>query len=100
MLEVLEAIIFLTDDTETKEICKRTAGLFHQYLEHLNAKKAEFQEKSRLLMEEELAREGFRGSALAGLNFSGSEQWQKTLTQLKKEYDAIIKDFKEAILKR
>jgi len=98
--EILEAITFLTDNTEITKICMETAGLFKQYLDHLVAKKAEYQKNSRLVWEEKLAREGFRGSALAGLNIKDTEQWQENASQLQSEYEDIIKDFKESIHKR
>ncbi len=97
---ILEAITFLTDDAHIKKTCQKTAGLFQQYLEGVAKKKATLQEKLRHILEDKLAQEGFRGSALAGFNITGTEQWQKTAALLEAEYNTILKDFKETILQQ
>ena len=99
-MRILEAITFLTDDAHIKNICQKTAVLFQQYLEDVVKKKTALQEKMRLILEEKLAREGFRGSALAGFNITDTEQWQKTAALLEAECNAIIKGFKETILQQ
>ncbi len=98
--EILEAVAFLTDDAEITKICMETAGLFKQYLDHLVAKKAEYQKNSRLVWDEKLAREGFRGSALAGLNIKDTEQWQENALQFQSKYEDIIKNFKKSMHNR
>lgn len=66
-MRILEAITFLTDDAHIKKICQKTAVLFQQYLEDVVKKKTALQEKMRLILEEKLAREGFRGFRAGGV---------------------------------
>ena len=65
-MRILEAITFLTDDAHIKKICQKTAVLFQQYLEDVVKENCP-SGKMRLILEEKLAREGFRVPRWRGL---------------------------------
>ncbi len=96
---VLEAIAFLTDNEEIKKICRETLGLFQQHLDQLKEKKAALLENLYPVLKERFAKEGFQGSALAGFNISGTRQWQETAWQFEQDFQALIKSFKDNLIR-
>lgn len=97
--EVLEMIASLTDNTEVKKICEETAGLFKHHLDRLHEKKVELEKEMRSILEEQLDREGFRGSALAGFNISQTEPWKTAVLEIDNHYKEMLKDFREKLSK-
>lgn len=98
-IEVLEAITFLTDNMEVKKICKDTFRSFQQHLDQLREKEADLLENLSPILKKELAEEGFQGTALAGFNISETRQWQEALAQFDNNYKAMIKGFREKLIK-
>ncbi|NLX90851.1 MAG: hypothetical protein GXZ07_04595 [Firmicutes bacterium] len=97
--KVLETITFLTDNTEVKKICGDTFELFKHHLDRLHEKKAELEKEMHPILEEQLDREGFRGSALAGFNISQTEPWQRAVLEFDNHYQEMLKDFREKLSK-
>ncbi|HHU75471.1 MAG TPA: hypothetical protein GXZ24_01040 [Firmicutes bacterium] len=95
--EVLETITFLTDDMEIKNICKKTLTSFREHLDRLKKKEADLQEKHSPILKEKLVNEGFRGSALAGFNISGTKPWREALNRFNNDYQETMMAFKKQI---
>ena len=96
--EILEAVSFVGDDNKTREICMETADVFQKFIDRLKADKATLENNTRSALAEELTREGWQGSALAGFNIMNTDQWQEKSTALAAEYIEITNKFKEAII--
>ena len=95
--ELLEAISFVKDDQETKNICIEALASFLELQDWLQKEKAEHDAQARSTMLVDLAREGFRGSALAGLNIRDAKKWREKTETFSMEYDKIIDKFKKQI---
>ena len=96
MPEILEAISYVKNDPKTKKICDEAAASIMELQEWLEKEKTEYENNVQSGMIEDLAREGFRGSALAGVNIKDSKKWQEKTGAFTAEYEKIIAKFKEA----
>ena len=95
--EVLEAVSFIGDNDKIRKICEQTAAVFQEFTGRLLENKTMLEKNSRSSMTEELAKQGFFGSALAGLNIGDSRQWQEKSAAFAAEYMEIVKKFKDEI---
>ena len=98
-MEVLETITLLSVNTEVKKNCEETVSLYQHYLDRLHEKKVELEKEMHSILEEQLDREGFRGSALAGFNISRTERWQTAVLEFDNHYKEMLKGFREKLTK-
>ncbi len=92
-LQVLEAIEFLSGDEKTRENCARAREIHKKYRQELEEQETTLKEQAEHFLRRKYAREGIKGSALAGFNVQKHEQWKETFKHLNEEYRSALQPF-------
>jgi len=96
---ILEAILLMKDDAETKRACRKAEEIHRSQRRKLQEQKAALEEDRTKVMREKLAAEGIEGSALAGFNIIQLPQWEEISLQIQQEYQKMLRDLQSTLFK-
>lgn len=96
---ILQAIVHLKEDDDTRNACEEAKKLFYQYKKQLEERFNQLQENAAKSLRKRLEKEGIKGSAIASFNIKNLKEWKEASTQVQKEYTAILESFRAAVRK-
>jgi len=88
--QVLETIMALKPDEETRTACEGVRKLYEQYRQQRDQALQGLEKNASQFMEKKLAREGITGSAIAGFNIKSQEQSQEVVAGITAGYRNIL----------